>query len=85
MTRRYCAATLKGDEIKAIDTVFSFDYYSQRKQWLTEHHFPEGQRVSLRANIARNHFILPVEFREAERMGSKCWTWFYWDCPDWLM
>lgn len=85
MTKHYYAATLKGTEPKAIDTVFSFDYYSMRKQWLTEHHFPEGERVPLKAKIANLHYMLPVTYREAVKLGSKCWTWFYNDCPDWLI
>ena len=84
MTKRYYAATLKGDEIKTIENVFSFEIYSQRKQWLTEHHFPEGERTSLRANIAKKHLIFPVTYREAMRLGIKCWTWFYGDIPAWL-
>jgi hypothetical protein len=83
MARTYYAAVLKGDEPMAIATVFSFSYFSQRKQWLTENHFPEGERIALKSEIAKKHPILPVTFREANRNG-KCWAWFYNDCPDWL-
>ena len=82
--RRYYAATLRGTNPGAIENVFSFEYYSQRKQWLTENHFPDGERISLRANIAKKHLIFPTTFREAVRMGSTCWTWFYGDIPSWL-
>jgi hypothetical protein len=84
MAKHYYAASLKGTNPRAIENVFSFEYYSQRKQWLTEKHFPEGERISLRAGIAKKHLMLPVTYREAMRLGSKCWTWFYNDCPDWL-
>lgn len=36
MTKRYYAASLKGDEAKAIDNVFYFDSESLRQEWLSE-------------------------------------------------
>lgn len=85
MPRNWYAATLRGSNPGAIENVYVFDYYSQRKQWLTENHFPEGQRVKIGNRIAKKHLILPVTYQEAIRCGSKCWTWFYNNQPDFLI
>jgi len=85
MTRRYYAATLKGDEIKAVDTVFSFDYFSQREQWITENYFPEGQRVKIDSRIAKKHEQVKVTFENTAKLcGAKIWAWVYDGKADWL-
>ena len=81
---KYYAATLKGDEPKVIDEVYSFSYLSQKKQWLTESYFPEGERVSITSKIAKNHKAIEVEFRTARRLGTSVWVWVYNGIPDWL-
>lgn len=81
----YYAAVLKGEEHYAIETVFVFHTQSQRKQWLTEKHFPEGERVMLGARLAKKHEVLEVEFREVSRLGRKMWVWMYKGFPDFLM
>jgi hypothetical protein len=82
---RFYAATLIGDEPQAVYKVFSFRYRSQRKQWLTENHFPEGQRVKIGNRIAKKHKQVQVTFENTAKLaGAKIWAWVYDGKADWL-
>ena len=82
----YYAATLKGEEPKAIENVFVFQYPSQRKQWIIEGGWAEVNelRVQITSKIAKNHLPIEVTFRSAERLGATLHTWFYNQIPEWL-
>ena len=82
MNKRYYAAVLIGDEPKVIKDVYAFQYPSQKEQWLTESHFPEGERVSIISKIAKKHKAIEVEFRTARRFGTAVWVWIYDGIPD---
>jgi hypothetical protein len=85
MTRKYYAGTLKDSNPGAIENVFSFEDYSQRKQWLTENHFPEGQRVKIGNRIAKKHKQVQVTFENTAKLaGAKIWAWVYDGKADWL-
>jgi hypothetical protein len=82
--RKYYACILKGNEPMAIDTVFSFDFFSMRKQWLSENENPVGERVILKADIAKKHEdIVEVTFQQARYAdGGVGWVWFYDGFPE---
>jgi hypothetical protein len=82
--RNYYAALLTGAEPKIIWKVFAFKYPSQRDQWLTEKHFPEGERVKIVSKVAKKHKHIEVQFRSAVRGGATAWSWFFNGEPDWL-
>ena len=74
--RSYYAATLRGDgEPLAIDEVYVFDYFSQRRQWLSE----GENRVKLGAKIAKKHKeIIEVTVQHyVTHRGYAGWVWMY--------
>ena len=83
MNRRYYAAVLIGDEPKVIKDVYAFQYPSQKEQWLTESHFPEGERVSITSKIAKKHKAIEVAFGlHSYSDGTAGWIWFYDNLPE---
>lgn len=80
MTRTYYAATLAGSEPGAIDNVYSFEYYSQRKQWLADWGEPFGVRVKIVAKIAKKHTPIEVTFEYPVIDGG--WVWMYSGIPE---
>lgn len=78
--KSYYAATLRGDgEPLAIDEVYVFDYFSQRKQWLSE----GEDRVKLGAKIAKKHKeIIEVTFQHHVTHRYAGWVWYYNGYPD---
>lgn len=75
MTKRcYYAATLRGTNPGAIDEVYSFDYYSQREQWITE----DENRVKLLSKLAKKHTPIEVTFEHhVTNYGYAGWVWMY--------
>lgn len=72
--KQYYAATLRGVNPGAIDEVYVFDYFSQRKQWLSE----GEDRVKLGAKIAKKHKeIIEVTFQYHVTHRYAEWVWMY--------
>ena len=82
MTKHYYAATLRGDgEPMAIDKVYVFDYYSQRKQWLIEN----DNSIAIIAKLAKKHKQVQVTFENTAKVcGAKIWAWVYDGKADWI-
>ena len=77
--RSYYAATLRGTNPGAIDEVYVFDYFSQRKQWISE----GENRVKLLSKIAKKHTPIEVTFQHhVTHRGYAGWVWHYDGFPE---
>lgn len=78
--KSYYAATLRGTNPGAIDEVYVFDYFSMRKQWISE----GENRVKLLSKIAKKHKeIIEVTFQHhVNHRGYAGWIWYYNGYPD---